>query len=100
MRILQQYIIWIWTILIEYYVSKDESNTNKFNNKNLINHQRYGAKYKDLIQFSNRIKECYQSQLYNEMIDDILYKAEEIAKNPKKIGKTAIIIPPGSGNIT
>lgn len=83
--------------IIEYYVSKDESNTNKLENKNLINHQRYGAKYKDLIQFSNRIKECYQSQLYNEMIDDILYKAEEIAKDPKKIGKTAIIIPPGSG---
>lgn len=83
--------------IIEYYVSKDESNTNKLENKNLINHQRYGAKYKDLIQFSNRIKECYQSQLYNEMIDDILYKAEEIAKDPKKIGKTAVILPPGSG---
>ncbi len=31
------------------------------------------------------------------MIDDILYKTEKIAKEAEKIGKTAIIIPPGSG---
>lgn len=31
------------------------------------------------------------------MIDDILYKIEEITKNPKQIGKTAVILPPGSG---
>lgn len=83
--------------IVEYYSKEDELASNKIENKNLVNHQRYGAKYKDLIAFSNKIKECYQSQLYNEMIDDILYKAEEIAKEPKKIGKTAIIIPPGSG---
>ena len=83
--------------IVEYYSKEDELASNKLENKNLANHQRYGAKYKDLIPFSNRIKECYQSQLYNEMIEDILYKSEEIAKDSKKIGKTAIIIPPGSG---
>ena len=83
--------------IVEHYSKEDELASNKLENKNLANHQRYGAKYKDLIPFSNRIKECYQSQLYNEMIEDILYKSEEIAKDSKKIGKTAIIIPPGSG---
>ena len=83
--------------IVEHYSKEDELAYNKLENKNLANHQRYGAKYKDLIPFSNRIKECYQSQLYNEMIEDILYKSEEIAKDSKKIGKTAIIIPPGSG---
>ena len=83
--------------IVDYYSKEDELASNKLENKNLANHQRYGAKYKDLIPFSNRIKECYQSQLYNEMIEDILYKSEEIAKDSKKIGKTAIIIPPGSG---
>ena len=83
--------------IVEYYSKEDELASNKLENKNLANHQRYGAKYKDLIPFSNRIKECYQSQLYNEMIEDILYKSEEIAKDSKKIGKTAIIIPPVSG---
>ena len=83
--------------IVEYYSNKEDSQQNKVENKNLMNHQRYGAKYKDLIQFSNRIKECYQSQLYTEMIDDILYKIEEISKDPKKIEKTAIILPPGSG---
>ena len=83
--------------IVDYYSKEDELASNKLENKNLANHQRYGAKYKDLIPFSNRIKECYQSQLYNEMIEDILYKSEEIAKDSKKIGKTAIIIPLGSG---
>lgn len=83
--------------IVEHYSKEDELASNKLENKNLANHQRYGAKYKDLIPFSNRIKECYQSQLYNEMIEDILYKSEEIAKDSKKIGKTAIIIPSGSG---
>ena len=83
--------------IVEHYSKEDELASNKLENKNLANHPRYGAKYKDLIPFSNRIKECYQSQLYNEMIEDILYKSEEIAKDSKKIGKTAIIIPPGSG---
>ena len=83
--------------IVEHYSKEDELASNKLENKNLANHQRYGTKYKDLIPFSNRIKECYQSQLYNEMIEDILYKSEEIAKDSKKIGKTAIIIPPGSG---
>ena len=83
--------------IVEHYSKEDELASNKLENKNLANHQRYGAKYKDLIPFSNMIKECYQSQLYNEMIEDILYKSEEIAKDSKKIGKTAIIIPPGSG---
>ena len=31
------------------------------------------------------------------MIDDILYKIEEITKKSKQIGKTAVILPPGSG---
>ncbi|WP_432792488.1 UvrD-helicase domain-containing protein [Peptacetobacter hiranonis] len=83
--------------IVDYYSKESELSSNSLENKNLANHQRYGAKYKDLIPFSNRIKECYQSQLYTEMIDDILYKIEEITKNPKQIGKTAIIIPPGSG---
>ena len=83
--------------IVEYYSNKEDLQQNKVENKNLMNHQRYGAKYKDLIQFSNRIKECYQSQLYTEMIDDILYKIEEISKDPNKIEKTAIILPPGSG---
>ena len=83
--------------IVDYYSKDDELSFNKIENKNLANHQRYGVKYKDLIPFSNRIKECYQSQLYNEMIDDILYKVEEIDKEAKKIEKTAIIIPPGSG---
>lgn len=83
--------------IVDYYSKKSELSSNSLENKNLANHQRYGAKYKDLILFSNRIKECYQSQLYTEMIDDILYKIEEITKNPKQIGKTAVILPPGSG---
>ena len=83
--------------IVDYYSKKSELSSNSLGNKNLANHQRYGAKYKDLIPFSNRIKECYQSQLYTEMIDDILYKIEEITKNPKQIGKTAVILPPGSG---
>ena len=83
--------------IVDYYSKESELSSNSLENKNLANHQRYGAKYKDLIPFLNRIKECYQSQLYTEMIDDILYKIEEITKNPKQIGKTAIIIPPGSG---
>lgn len=83
--------------IVDYYSKKSELSSNSLENKNLANHQRYGAKYKDLIPFSNRIKECYQSQLYTEMIDDILYKIEEITKNPKQIGKTAVILPPGSG---
>ena len=83
--------------IVDYYSKESELSSNSLENKNLANHQRYGAKYKDLIRFSNRIKECYQSQLYTEMIDDILYKIEEITKNPKQIGKTAVILPPGSG---
>lgn len=83
--------------IVDYYSKESELSSNSLENKNLANHQRYGAKYKDLIPFSNRIKECYQSQLYTEMIDDILYKIEEITKNPKQIGKTAVILPPGSG---
>lgn len=83
--------------IVDYYSKESELSSNSLENKNLANHQRYGAKYKDLIPFSNRIKECYQSQLYTEMIDDILYKIEEITKNFKQIGKTAIILPPGSG---
>ncbi len=75
--------------IVDYYSKESELSSNSLENKNLANHQRYGAKYKDLIPFSNRIKECYQSQLYTEMIDDILYKIEEITKNPKQIGKTA-----------
>lgn len=82
---------------VEYYSKEENLQQNKLENKNLANHQRYGAKYKDLIPFSNKIKECYQSQLYTEMIDDILYKVEEISKEPEKIGKTAIILPSGSG---
>lgn len=83
--------------IVDYYSKESELSSNSLENKNLANHQRYGAKYKDLIPFSNRIKECYQSQLYTEMIDDILYKIEEITKNSKQIGKTAVILPPGSG---
>lgn len=83
--------------IVDYYSKESELSSNSLENKNLANHQRYGAKYKDLIPFSNRIKECYQSQLYTEMIDDILYKIEEITKNFKQIGKTAVILPPGSG---
>ena len=83
--------------IVDYYSKESELSSNSLENKNLANHQRYGAKYKDLIPFSNRIKECYQSQLYTEMIDDILYKIEEITKKPKQIGKTAVILPPGSG---
>lgn len=83
--------------IVDYYSKESELSSNSLENKNLANHQRYGAKYKDLIRFSNRIKECYQSQLYTEMIDDILYKIEEITKKPKQIGKTAVILPPGSG---
>ncbi len=83
--------------IVDYYSKERELSSNSLENKNLANHQRYGAKYKDLIPFSNRIKECYQSQLYTEMIDDILYKIEEITKKPKQIGKTAVILPPGSG---
>lgn len=83
--------------IVDYYSKESELSSNSLENKNLANHQRYGAKYKDLIRFSNRIKEYYQSQLYTEMIDDILYKIEEITKNPKQIGKTAVILPPGSG---
>ena len=83
--------------IVDYYSKERELSSNSLENKNLANHQRYGAKYKDLIPFSNRIKECYQSQLYTEMIDDILYKIEEITKNFKQIGKTAVILPPGSG---
>lgn len=83
--------------IVDYYSKESELSSNSLENKNLANHQRYGAKYKDLIRFLNRIKECYQSQLYTEMIDDILYKIEEITKNPKQIGKTAVILPPGSG---
>lgn len=83
--------------IVDYYSKESELSSNSLENKNLANHQRYGAKYKDLIRFSNRIKECYQSQLYTEMIDDILYKIEEITKNSKQIGKTAVILPPGSG---
>lgn len=83
--------------IVDYYSKESELSSNSLENKNLANHQRYGAKYKDLIPFSNRIKECYQSQLYTEMIDDILYKIEEITKNHKQIGKTAVILPPGSG---
>lgn len=83
--------------IVDYYSKESELSSNSLENKNLANHQRYGAKYKYLIPFSNRIKECYQSQLYTEMIDDILYKIEEITKNPKQIGKTAVILPPGSG---
>ena len=83
--------------IVDYYSKESELSSNSIENKNLANHQRYGAKYKDLIPFSNRIKECYQSQLYTEMIDDILYKIEEITKNFKQIGKTAVILPPGSG---
>lgn len=82
---------------VEYYSKEENLQQNKLENKNLANHQRYGAKYKDLIPFSNKIKECYQSQLYTGMIDDILYKVEEISKEPEKIGKTAIILPSGSG---
>lgn len=82
---------------VEYYSKEENLQQNKLENKNLANHQRYGAKYKDLIPFSNKIKEFYQSQLYTEMIDDILYKVEEISKEPEKIGKTAIILPSGSG---
>lgn len=82
---------------VEYYSKEENLQQNKLENKNLANHQRYGAKYKDLIPFSNKIKECYQSQLYTEMIDDILYKVEEISKEPEKIGKTTIILPSGSG---
>lgn len=82
---------------VEYYSKEENLQQNKLENKNLANHQRYGAKYKDLIPFSNKIKECYQSQLYTEMIDDILYKVEEISKEPEKIGKTAIILPSSSG---
>ena len=83
--------------IVDYYSKESELSSNSLENKNLANHQRYGAKYKDLIPFSNRIKECYQSQLYTEMIDDILYKIEKITKNSKQIGKTAVILPPGSG---
>lgn len=83
--------------IVDYYSKESELSSNSLENKNLANHQRYGAKYKDLIPFSNRIKECYQSQLYTEMIDDILYKIEEITKKSKQIGKTAVILPPGSG---
>lgn len=83
--------------IVDYYSKESELSSNSLENKNLANHQRYGAKYKDLIPFSNRIKECYQSQLYTEMIDDILYKIEEITKKTKQIGKTAVILPPGSG---
>lgn len=83
--------------IVDYYSKESELSSNSLENKNLANHQRYGAKYKDLITFSNRIKECYQSQLYTEMIDDILYKIEEITKKSKQIGKTAVILPPGSG---
>lgn len=83
--------------IVDYYSKESELSSNSLENKNLANHQRYGAKYKDLIPFSNRIKECYQSQLYTEMIDDILYKIEEITKKHKQIGKTAVILPPGSG---
>ena len=83
--------------IVDYYSKESELSSNSLENKNLANHQRYGAKYKDLVPFSNRIKECYQSQLYTEMIDDILYKIEEITKKSKQIGKTAVILPPGSG---
>lgn len=83
--------------IVDYYSKESELSSNSLENKSLANHQRYGAKYKDLIPFSNRIKECYQSQLYTEMIDDILYKIEEITKKPKQIGKTAVILPTGSG---
>ena len=83
--------------IVDYYSKESELSSNSLENKNLANHQRYGAKYKDLIPFSNRIKECYQSQLYTEMIDDILYKIEEITKKSKQIGKTAVILPPESG---
>ena len=92
--------------IVGYYSRKNNSEIknrenldymDSIENKNLSNHKKYGAKYKDLKPFSSRIKECYQSQLYTEMIDDILYKTEEIAKEAEKIGKTAIIIPPGSG---
>lgn len=83
--------------IVDYYSKESELSSNSLENKNLANHQRYGAKYKDLIPFLNRIKECYQSQLYTEMIDDILYKIEEITKNFKQIGKIAVILPPGSG---
>lgn len=42
--------------IVDYYSKESELSSNSLENKNLANHQRYGAKYKDLIRFSNRIK--------------------------------------------
>lgn len=57
----------------------------------------FKSENKSLIRFSDKIKECYQVQLYTEMIKEVLDKVEEISKDGKNIGNSAIIIPSGSG---
>lgn len=79
----------------EYIYNKNNLNIKLIdvNENNAIN--KY-IEYKDLMLFSDNIKECYQVQLYNEMIEDIVSKLYEINKSNLKLNDTVLLVPPGS----
>ena len=90
-------------------INKDFSILNNFDLNNIVENnfneensliENFGVKYSSILKYSNSIKECYQSQLYTEMIDDIVNKILEISKENGKIGRSVLIVPPGSGILT
>ena len=65
------------------------NNTEKYEN-NTANYKR------ELNVFSGRIKGCYQSQLYTEMINDIVERVSDIYNEKSTLNNINVIMPPAS----
>ncbi|WP_300282293.1 hypothetical protein [Peptacetobacter sp.] len=88
-----------FSILSNFDINNIKENLLNENNSNIklmdLDKNKY-VEYNDLMVFSDNIKECYQVQLYNEMIDEVVSKIYDMSKSNHMLKNTVLLVPPGS----